>query len=130
MNIQKPASVLTSTLQCIIAGIVSGLLIALLLSLVVILFSNYAAAHTLDEAARLDTVPGLHPGNLLHDILLLMGLTRYMYAAFKKLSVLFLMINLPLCGMWHIGEWAYIHIEAILAHSSLGRFVSTHSRAK
>jgi sortase A len=38
-----------------------------------------------------------------------------MTATFKKISLIILMIALPLCGMWYIGQGAYIHAKAILA---------------
>jgi sortase A len=38
-----------------------------------------------------------------------------MFVTFKKTSFVILMIALPLCGMWFIGQGTYIHAKAILA---------------
>ncbi len=38
-----------------------------------------------------------------------------MSATFKKTSLTILMIVLPLCGMWYVGQGTYIHAKAILA---------------
>lgn len=37
------------------------------------------------------------------------------YSGFKKHIFAFLMIALPLCGLWHIGQGAYIQAKAALA---------------
>lgn len=38
-----------------------------------------------------------------------------MSSTFKNISLKFLLIFLPLCGMWQIGNASYIHAKAILA---------------
>ncbi len=130
MNINKPVSILTSTLQIIIAGIFSGLLVTFLLCLIVMLISNNAGAQFPDETIRVYSLQRFQPGEIIYDILLLVGFTRYIYVTLNKLSVLLILIAFPFCGVWHMGKLACIHIKAILAHSSLRRLRLTNSSAK
>lgn len=37
------------------------------------------------------------------------------YSGFKKRVFVFLIVALPLCGFWHIGQGAYIQAKAVLA---------------
>ncbi len=42
-----------------------------------------------------------------------------MFSTFKRKAVFIVMVALPLCGLWQIGEGTYIHAKAILAQALL-----------